>query len=658
MKIRMRHRFDLLAKALHLFPTHAGRRNRELAIPALLFLLVCIFAAVGCGGSPSQNPPPPAAPTIVVNSLADAAQPTAGAMNLRAAIAQAETGETITFDPALNGATIELSIVGESHSVLKGETYSGMTFQGYSDRDYGKSALYAHKDVILDASALPAGITIKWTGGDANPARVLAVYGNLTLKNVNITGGFSQAEVITVGTQPFTLARGGGLAVWGTATLENCSISGNKISGDTVPARDRGTLGGGIYSNGLVLTNCVVSGNSAIGYGAAGGGIYSVGGADNTSGLGNATTLSACTVSGNRVTAQSAYGGGVFTLSGGPNNLATMRISNCTIARNLVEDNPDIADTGQYYYRGGGVYLGGGSLEVFSSTIVENEVTGTTAIFSGQPNISGGGFAATIGNAHVVEDLRVRHSIIAGNKVNGAAKDVYAGSLLNFYSDGYNRLGAIDFSAILVPVPDWVDLSRKHYPKVGDQDGVLAADVLSMSEIQHHASIISAGTDVGQPVVLWYPPSGSAVDQIPSSSYNVTSVSAGYTGFGVSSDDFLNHVLEKLRTDHGDVLGSDFGTSFGDMTGTTFYGPARTWPSNSQNLPWITFWRNLDTAIGNHLGAAILGDDFWGSFTSGPVGNVNLTVSTSRQSVQLTNSDQRRQSRPSGSLGDIGAIER
>jgi len=640
--------------------TDLGPRNRGWVTRTLCSVLLgcSLLFWSGCGSiNYVPNKPVKIVDPRVVDSLTDADTPPSGTNTLRAAIQQAPSGDVITFDPSLNGETIDLNIVGDDHTVLEGEVYSGMTFQGYQDRDYGKSALYARKDLTIDASALPNGITIHWAGGDSNHARVLAVYGNLTLRNVKITGGYSSAEAISGGTQPYTLARGGGLAVWGIATLDDCTVSGNKVSGDENPARDRGALGGGIYSNGLILSNCIISGNSAIGYGAAGGGIYSVGGADNTDGAGNATTLTACTVSGNRVTGQSAYGGGVFTLSGGPNNLATMRISNCTIARNLVEDNPDIPNTGQYYYRGGGVYLGGGALDVSSSTIVENEVTGPTAIFSGQPNISGGGFAATIGNAHVVEDLWVWHSIIAGNKVNGAAKDVYSGSLLNFYSAGYNRFGTMDFSAILVPAPAWEDLSRKHYPKVGDQDGVLVSDILALNNIAYDSSILSVGTDAGQPVVLWYPPSGSALDQIPNG-YSVTSVHAGYAGWGVSTDDFLNYALDNLRTNHGDVLGPGFGTSFGDMTGVTWYGPARTWPTNSQNQAWITFWRNLDVAIGNQLGTVILGDDFWGSFNNGPLGsNITMDLTTQSHSVELLSTDQRFHSRPSGPMGDIGAIE-
>jgi hypothetical protein len=75
--------------------------------------------------------------------------------------------------------------------------------EGYFDRNYGKSALYAQKNVIIDASALPLGITLSWVGGPATLARVLAVYGDLTMINVSVTGGRSVAEeIVTVSLGP------------------------------------------------------------------------------------------------------------------------------------------------------------------------------------------------------------------------------------------------------------------------------------------------------------------------------------------------------------------------------------------------------------------------------------------------------------------------
>lgn len=618
---------------------------------------LCLALALAAGACSSNNEP--AGQEFVVNSLEDAASPAAGTVTLRSAIAAAGSGDTITFDGALDGDTILLTLIAEEHSVLKGEIYSGMAFAGYGDRDYGKSALYAAKNLTIDASGLPHGIKVAWGGGESSHARVLAVLGDLTLRNVTIAGGYSQAEALAGNTaQPYTLARGGGLAVWGVLRLYGCAVLGNTCFGDYTASRDRGTYGGGIYANGLDLNDSVIAGNRAIGYGAAGGGVYSVGGADRGAGTGNDTVLQRCSVSGNMVMAQHAYGGGIFTLSGGPTNLATMVLTNCTISRNLVQDNPDLAEAGQYYYRGGGVYMGGGSLWVSSCTIAENAVTGHPAVFSGKPNMGGGGGCATIGNAHTVETVWLQGSIVVGNTLNGAPEDWFAGSILDFYSNGYNLVGFVDFSQILVPVPDWMMSSRKRWPKSGDHDGVQLAEALNVAGAALDSSALSSGVGAGSPIVLWYPPAALAVDKIPDHDYEINYTDAGYTGFGVPTDDFLNYVILQCRSRYGAILGADFGSEFGDMTGTTWYGPAVTWPSNSQNAAWIAFWRNLDTAIAGRLGMAGLNDDFWATFTTGPLGDhVSITVRPRTKFFRMEIKDGLGNARPRNVLGDIGAIE-
>jgi hypothetical protein len=623
---------------------------------SVLWILALALAllAGGCASSGDANDP-----DLIVNTLEDAAAPAAGQVTLRSAIAAAGSGDVITFDGSLDGGTILLTIVGEEHSILKGEVYTNNVFAGYQERDYGRSALYAHKDLVIDASSLPNGITVKWNGGDAVHARVLAVYGDLTMDNVTVSSGYSVAEAIVGGTQPFTLARGGGLAVWGRATLTDCTVAGNICVGESGSARDRGTYGGGIYSDDLNLVRCVISGNRVIAYGAGGGGIYSVGGGANSGGHGNDAVLRECVISGNRCTAQHAYGGGIFTLSGGPSNLAVMYLTNCTIARNVVEDHPDFPQAGQWYTRGGGVYMGGGGLWASGCTIAENAVSGQAAIFSGKPNLGGGGVCATIGNAHTVENVYLQNSAVVGNTLNGEPEDWFAGSILNFYSQGYNLLGYIDFRYILVPVPDWMMSSRKRWPKTGDAEGVELAEALDVAGAHFHPTVLSAGTDAGQPAILWYPPAALATDKIPDQDYNVTNVEAGYTGFGVPTDDFLNHVILQIRQEYGAILGEDFGEEFGDMTGTTWYGPAVTWPTNPQNAAWIAFWRNLDAAIGDRLGMAYLGDDFWGTFTTGPLGDhVYITVRRSTHSYRMEDNDQLGTIRPRGGMGDIGAIEK
>lgn len=669
--------------------TRNGTRPFILAVIAALLLF-----SPGCktdgqsSGTSSSNTRSPAlresTSLIVVDNLVDATETPDGSTTLRMALELVADGGTVTFDPSLDNGTIDLAIVATDNTRIYGETFVGMTFDSYAERDYGKSALYAAKDVTIDASALPSGITLRWTGGESNRARVLAVLGNLTMMNVAVTGGWSSAEATpSDNTQPYTLARGGGLAVWGLATLDNCTLFGNRVEGDNTASRDRGAFGGGIYANGVALTNCVVSGNRAKGFGAAGGGIYSVGGAENlwyepVEYVGK-SVVTRCAVTGNRVTGQHAYGGGIYSDGGGPGNLYPIRLSNCTVARNLVEDNPDIPNISmfQYYFRGGGFYMSNGYLEADACTIVENRVTGMKTTFSGgKPNMGGGGVAATIGNAHTVEYMEIWHSVIAGNTlgwvtptdnatVHEADDDVYTGSLLHFFSHGYNRFGTADFSQILVPVPDWYCMNRKHYPKIGDADGVALDNVLSVSSVHTHSSIVSAGTDIGENAVLWYPPTAALSGLVPLDPYSVQhlfvdpGVSNGFL-VEVPSDDLLRQVITWTR-DYAPQLGADFGAALIDNAAEmVWYEENATWPSDPRNAAYIAWWRALDNEVGGRLGDVCLGEDFWEAVAdSGRLSSTGWDsyYDTVRDPIQRATVDQLGTARWPTGKSAIGAIE-
>lgn len=628
------------------------QKSRFLQMSMILFLFVAIAGCSDDGGGNSGDDAP-VGNAIVVNSLEDSASPSEGVVTLRAAVEKAGPDEKIIFASSLNGGTINLYIIGSQHTILKGETYNpDMTYAGFQERDYGASALYVRKNLTIDASSLSRGITINWAGGEANRARILAVYGDLTMRNVTLTSGFAGSAAIE-GSQKYTLARGGAIAVWGTAILEKCILSGNKVSGDISASRDRGAFGGAIYGDRLVLSDCIISGNSATGYGAAGGGVYSVGGAEAP----GDSSLTRCAISGNRTTAQHSYGGGVFSEGGGRGSTRNISLVNCTVARNLVMDNPDLAEAPSgYYYRGGGVYMSNGQMTVKGCTIVENAVMGNLAMFKGKPNMGGGGIAATIGDAHVVENMEIGQSIIAGNTVNGNQNDVYSGSLLYFNSLGYNLVGVIDFSQILVPVPTrpWWSLSRKRWPMAGDHDGVNLQDVLSLSSTRYHSSIQSVGKHEGEAAVMWYPPSGEALDRIPKSRYGVSYVRAQYQLVDGADGDFLCGIIEKLKNEYG--LGSTFGEKL-DCNVGNFVAERATWPGLTENAGWIKFWRDLDTELGNTFGPVKLGDAFWRSFSSGLFGNVIMEISEESYIVISLTSDQRGNKRPIDEGGDIGAIE-
>ncbi len=676
-----------------------------------LALVFIALAFVGC----SEDEPV----VLVVNSVEDIEVPPEGTTTLRSALASARSGQPITFDPSLDGATIALSIVGEAHTTLKGEVMgireepSGPVsyLVGYFDRDYGRSALYARKNVVIDASDLPSGVTVAWTGGESDPARVLAVYGNLTMKNVSITGGWSVAEELPSPdpddehAQLSTRARGAGIAVWGVARLEGCKLYDNHARRALdVPARSRdaGVFGGGIYADIVDMESCLVSGNSVAASGVSGGGVFTVGGAEASETL---SSIRRSVITGNGIHGIFAYGGGVYSDGGGIGKRKKLALENSTVARNLVAMVPGAPPSlyGIGYWRGGGVYMSNGYLEIYGCTIVENEVYGAPRTDDlDKPNLAGG-VVATIGNAHAVEDMTIGHSIIAGNTVHEAegeayAQDIFTGSLFYFKSKGYNRIGVIDFSQILVPVGQigWRSLCRKHYPKQGDEGGVDVAEVLDLEAgVARSSSILSAGVDAGEPVVLHYQPQGSALDQIPSSPYDVSEVLAEYEVARDQEDDFLSIVLQRVEAHYGlEGFARDFTADFesflqsvdsdpetpgaqpyldpsGDpiltLADTQWFGPSVTWPSELSNYPYMHFWHRLDRALlaadVPAIGPDVLGDDEWMAlFTPGPLPeNPDITLFMSEDTVPgfaALAVDQLGHARPADAPCDIGAIEK
>jgi hypothetical protein len=350
--------------------------------------------------------------------------------------------------------------------------------------------------------------------------------------------------------------------------------------------------------------------------------------------------------------------------------------------------------------------MSNGYMELQACTIIENQVAGYwREDLLGKCSLAGG-VAATIGLAHAVDSMTIGHSIIAGNTVEaiGSEKgiydqDIFTGSLLYFKSRGYNRIGVIDFSQMLVPVgePGWWSLCRRHYPKTGDQGVNDLSDVLDTNNGTYSTVARSVGVDTGDFALLYYEPAGSAIDKIPLS-YTVEEILAEYN-VDEGDDNFLEIFLEHVEDSFGLTdFAADFTADFNDflanhdantddtdppepdpyydsydplgnpiltVADTGFFGPAETWVKEPENYPLILFWHRFDSAIKDavqDLGDELIGDTEWDDlFDDGLLTEntaIDFSIRSIPYSISLLDVDQIGTPRPANGLGDIGALER
>jgi hypothetical protein len=267
---------------------------------------------------------------------------------------------------------------------------------------------------------------------------------------------------------------------------------------------------------------------------------------------------------------------------------------------------------------------------------------------------------------------------------------------MHFHSAGYNRFGTLDFSQILVPVGErsWDSLSRRHYPKVGDANGLALASVVDLDAgVTTDPAIASVGMDAGSPVPLRYAPAGTALDQIPADPYRIDEFHAEYEVATGATDDFLAIVLGRVEQQYrlagfAAAFHADFeaflqavdtdsatpglqpyedpgGTPILTLAATHFFGPSQTWPRELYNHPYIEFWHRLDAVLaqaGIGTGPELLGDAEWQRlFTTGVLPEnpslrtivwIDRDLAVSRLSL-----DQLGTARNPQASADIGAIE-
>ncbi|HMX29307.1 MAG TPA: right-handed parallel beta-helix repeat-containing protein, partial [Blastocatellia bacterium] len=223
-----------------------------------------------------------------------------------------------------------------------------------------------------------------------NTPRTINLTGELPPINDSLTITGPGAHLLTVRRNT-----GGNYRIFTINSGVTAAISGLTISNGNAGTGD----GGGILNNGtLTITNCHITGNTAVG----GGGI------SNT--LGNLLTLTQSTVSNNTATGSST-GGGIASIGG-------TTITNSTISGNIV--------TGSGGGNGGGLRLSSAGAGIANSTITNNSAAGPSSAGGLRDNLA---------------PVNIRNSIIAGNLNNATVPDVLFAGGGDLQSGGFNLIG-------------------------------------------------------------------------------------------------------------------------------------------------------------------------------------------------------------------------
>jgi hypothetical protein len=304
---------------------------------------------------PCGTPTPTPTPTTRVTNTNDS-----GPGSLRQALADANNGDTIIFDPSLNGRNIGLStgeLVIDKSVTANGP---GPNLLGVFGSPNGSFRIF---HVMPGITARIVGLTISsGAGSEQGGGGILNDHAILTIDSCVVQNSFA-ADL-----------NGGGVYNDGSGGSSTLTILNSTVTGNFASA------GGGIYNdagNGgsatLSLTTSIVNSNTAAfnGFptgGGAGGGIYNSGGT---------LIITNSVVTNNHAGVSDPYalgdGGGIL-------NEGMLVITNSTISAN------------QAYSSGGGIESAG-TLTITSSTINGNGATGG---HDGQPWGQGGGISGNV----------------------------------------------------------------------------------------------------------------------------------------------------------------------------------------------------------------------------------------------------------------------
>ncbi|MFZ1221568.1 MAG: choice-of-anchor Q domain-containing protein [Chthoniobacterales bacterium] len=336
---------------------------------------------VGLGLVEVYNNLPP--PTIMVTNRLPG-----GPGSFEQALADAHDGDTIRFDPSLDGQylfyvgeRIDKSIVisgrGPERLALQGkgplsvlEIKSGHTviIEGLTIRGGGTQIGQSGGGIKNNDSTMTINDCIIQSNSSDGTGGGISNLGTMTIRDSTVTGNH------TAGTW---VADGGGIFNLGTMAVTDSRVSGNSAGFDAANVTGPGS-GGGIANRGiLTITNSTVSGNGAV----------------SAAGIGNTGML---TISNSTVSGNNAYpGAGYPAFAGGIlNGNSTLTITHSTVCDNQANGNGD--NIGNY----GALRIGNTILKVGTSgRNIVNTSPGTITSFGYNLSSDGGaGFLNAAGD--------------------------------------------------------------------------------------------------------------------------------------------------------------------------------------------------------------------------------------------------------------------
>jgi predicted outer membrane repeat protein len=195
--------------------------------------------------------------------------------SLRYEIAQAKSGDTITFDSELSNQTItlisgelaidkSLTIKGQNETINSYPYFNGLleNLPGSRIFDVGAGTTVAISGLTIDGGGGTCvgdgGVGVIGTPYDGYGGAILN-FGTLTLS------GCSLGAAVNVPVQYNSAQWGGAIANFGTMTVSSCFIGGNSAYGGYINRTFFPGEGGGIYNAGtLTVSHCTFSYNVAV----------------------------------------------------------------------------------------------------------------------------------------------------------------------------------------------------------------------------------------------------------------------------------------------------------------------------------------------------------------------------------------------------------